>query len=123
MSNSKRNCTSCKIIDEAGERELIEDELLVEEGVWAEEDADEEEEAVTTSDESDRYSTESEPDWDSENVSLRHLSWWKDRFKADREERCGHPLAPELCTVITEDASKIDEGEDDEDVANLDATE
>jgi len=109
MSNSKRNCTSCKIIDEAGGRELIDDEVLLEEG---DRDADpnEEEDAVTTSDESDRYSTESEPDWDSENVSMRHMSWWQDRFQADREERCGYPLASELCTVITEDATKIDEG-------------
>ena len=53
------------------------------------------------------------PDWDSENFSFRHLSWWQDRFQADREEREGCPLAPELSVVIYEDWSKSNKARDE----------
>lgn len=100
MERIKRECTSCKISENARKQE---------EENTDEEDGDVQElneGAVTTTE--DEYSTsESEPDWESENVSMRHMSWWHARFKADKEEREGCPLAPDLSILLTEDPHKI----------------
>lgn len=113
MSQQKRNCTSCKILIETGEREPLDAEVEEEEAEEEEmEDREEYEEGTT---DEDTYSTDSEPDWDAENVTMRHMSWWQDRFRADREERSGHPLAPDLCTLLTEDPTKVVQEEDNAD--------
>ena len=57
----------------------------------------------------------SQPDWDTEQFSLRHLSWWHARFEVDREERVGCPLAPDLAVLISEGPiQNIDEEENTE---------
>ena len=54
-------------------------------------------------------------DWDTEQFSLRHLSWWHARFEVDREERVGCPLAPDLAVLISEGPiQNIDEEENTE---------
>ena len=88
---NKRNCASCQVVAEDSIEDIA-DEIM----------------ETTTDDESaeDPYS-QSEPDWDCENVSFRHYSWWQNRFQADQEEREGCPLTPQLRLVITEDPEHL----------------
>lgn len=108
---SAKKCAFCAQVEEQDREWGNENE---EEGEGEVEEEEEEERRSTTEEETDYSSDNSElPDWDSENYSFRHLSWWEDRFKADREEREGCPLAPELAVVISEDWTKSNEGGDE----------
>ena len=91
---NKRNCASCKVVAEQQQQfnEEVEQDNEMMETISDEESAE------------DPYSDSvSEPDWDCENVSFSHYSWWQNRFQADDEEREGCPLTPQLRLVITED--------------------
>ena len=101
----KALCSSCSKVSKDNAEGPGQDE---------EEEPEEELDEITT-DEDTGATTDSEPDWDSEHFSVRHLSWWHARFEVDREERVGCPLAPDLAVLISEGPIlNIDEEENTE---------